>query len=209
MFTLYLACFLIGGIFVGLSVLGGIDGTDFDHDFSLSHDLELGHNLETDIEINPYSEEEEESSFFTKHKRKFPRLPLTSLKFWTFGACFFGLTGLLLSLIQPPTLSPVAIMIISLVIGLFFGTAIVVILRNLQSNQANSMIHSEDLAGLEATVEIPFNSQTKGKVRVNVKGAIVDLIALTEDSKAFTKGEQVLIVGRENSKVWVVSISNQ
>jgi membrane protein implicated in regulation of membrane protease activity len=196
MFSIYFFTLLIGGAFVALSIFGGLD-----HDFDFFHDLDP--DFDTDVEITSY-ENPQKSSFLKRfRRRKFPRLPVTSLKFWTFGGCFFGLTGVLLSVFFP-ILSPKFIAIISIIIGVICGTSLVIILRQLRNNQADSLVNPDDLVGLLAVVELPFDNNCKGKIRVNVKDTIVDLIALTENPKGFIKGEKVLIVGMENNKVWVV-----
>jgi membrane protein implicated in regulation of membrane protease activity len=199
MLTLYTVCFIVGGTFVALAAFAGIDGPDFDLEF------------DTDLELTAPREEEPETwNWSRKRPRKQSGLPLTSLKFWTFGSCFFGLTGILLSLLQP-ALSRGAIAAIALAVGVGCGTAIAIALQRLSENQANSLIRSNDLIGLVGTVEIPFDRNSKGKIRINVKDTSLDLVALTESSQTFKKGEQVYIVGIENSKVWVVekeSLSN-
>lgn len=192
MFALYTLCAIVGGAFVILAAVAGVDGPDFDLEF------------DTDIELTaPREEEAGDSIFRRKRPRKQFWLPVTSLKFWTFGSCFFGLTGLVLSRSQS-SLSRGAIAAISLAVGIVCGTAIAVILRRLRQHQADSLIRPNDLLGLPGTVEIPFDRDSKGKIRVNVKGSSLDLVALTESDKVFNRGEQVYIVGFENNKVWVV-----
>ena len=206
MFYIYLVSFIVGGIFVALSALAGIDGVEFDNDFDVDElDIDIDEDFDSDIEISEYGEKNQNSYFMQRRKRKFPRLPITSLKFWTFGFCFFGLTGLILSWLQPQGISAGLILLIAIIMGLICGTSIVTILRSVRINQANSLLESSDLVGLLATVEIPFDHQSKGKIRVNIDGSSLDLIAVTEESKVFTKGEQVLVIGRENNRVWVVS----
>ena len=67
----------------------------------------------------------------------------------------------------------------------------------------------EDLIGLCATVELPFDGDSKGKVRVNVKGSMVDLIAITDDPSRFQVGDRVLIIQMEDKKVWVTRHNSQ
>ncbi|MBD2580182.1 NfeD family protein [Oscillatoria sp. FACHB-1406] len=187
---LYTLCALIGGAFVLLAAVGGIDGPDFDFDF------------DTDLDFPPHSPTEE-SLFDRPRPRKPFWLPFFSLKFWTFGVCFFGLTGIVLSRI-PSNLSPVAIAAISAIMGIFLGTFVALVLQHLRRHQANSLIRPNDLIGLPGVVEIPVARDRKGKIRVSVKGSNLDLIALTESDRNFERGEKVYIVGSENHKVWVV-----
>lgn len=187
---LYTLCALIGGAFVLLAAFGGIDGPDFDFDF------------DTDFDFPPHQREEE--SFFDRpRRRKLFWLPFFSLKFWTFGSCFFGLTGMVLSRI-PSGLSTVAIAAISAIMGIILGTLVALVLQHLRRHQANSLIRPNDLIGLPGVVEIPVARDRRGKIRVSVKGSNLDLIALTESDRSFDRGEKVYIVGSENNKVWVV-----
>lgn len=180
MLTIYWICFIAGGFLVALAALTGLDGIDFGTDWDL--DLEL------------------------RAARRW-WLPVFSLKFWTFGSCFFGLTGLLFSRFYP-LLSSLGVAALALAVGLSVGTAMAWIMRILPARQVDSLIRTQDLVGLIGTVVIPFDASCKGKIRVSVKGVVVDFPAFTtEESKGFMKGEPVLIVGIENNKVWVVSES--
>ncbi len=66
-------------------------------------------------------------------------------------------------------------------------------------------MRSEWVVGLSGTVEIPFDSRSKGKVCVNVQGSMVDFVAFTDEPKAFNKGDRVFIVEIKGHKVGVVS----
>ncbi|NEQ36869.1 MAG: NfeD-like protein [Okeania sp. SIO3I5] len=187
----YLFCLIIGGAFVALSAFSGLDGVDFDQDF------------EPDLEIIDQGNKQGNTSIYNQSRRRL-WLPFLSLKFWTFGSCFFGLTGVLLSNLSP-SLSPTIIAIISIIVGLLCGTIMAYVLHTLKNRPANSLVRSDDLLGLSGTVEIPFNKNSKGKIRVNVKESMVEFIAFSEENREFTKGEKVFIVGVENNRVWVVS----
>lgn len=194
MFTLYVFCLAIGGGFVILSALAGIDGADFDTQF------------DSDIQLIEPATTSKTSSF----KRNLPKrrdwlsLPVFSLRFWTFGGCFFGLTGVLLTKLNL-LLSPFLILGIALITGVSFGTTIVKILRYLHNQQANSLIQSQDLIGMWATVEIPFDQTCKGKIRLMVKDSVLELIALTEENRTFARGDQVFVVAINNNKAFVIA----
>ncbi len=194
MLTLYWSCFLIGGIFVVLAVVGGIDGIEFE--------------LELDSDVELFDRTDRPSSSLISPRRKRRQLPFLSLmknlKFWTFGSCFFGLTGVLLSQIQTglPTL---VITLIAIGMGLICGTAISGTLLYLRRQQADSLISHDDLVGLAGTVEIPFDAQTRGKVRLKVKGSLLEVVAFTDGANVFQPGEQVVVVGTQENRVWVVS----
>ncbi|NEP78024.1 MAG: NfeD-like protein [Okeania sp. SIO3C4] len=186
----YVFCLIIGGAFVALSAFAGLDGVDFDQDF------------EPDLEIIDRSNRQVNTSIYQRRRGLW--LPLFSLKFWTFGSCFFGLTGILLSYISP-TLSPTIIAIISIIVGILCGTVMAWVLHTLKNSQADSLVRSGDLVGLSGIVQIPFDKNSRGKIRLNVKESVVELMAFTEEFREFTRGEKALIVGIENNRAWVVS----
>lgn len=95
---------------------------------------------------------------------------------------------------------------ISIAIGIFFGILIVLTLQLWRRRQVvDSLIRPNDVVGLSGIVEIPFDSMSQGKVRLNVKGSLIDFTAFTDQPKEFTKGEQVFVVGMRRNKVWVVA----
>ncbi|MDJ0554206.1 MAG: NfeD-like protein [Microcoleaceae cyanobacterium MO_207.B10] len=187
----YIFCLIIGGAFVALSVFAGLDGVDFDQDFDPDFEVVDRPNKKT-------------NTLFNSRPRRRLWLPLFSFKFWTFGSCFFGLTGILLSY-SSPTLSPTIVAIISIIVGILCGTIMAWVLHTLKHNQVDSLVRSADLVGLSGTVEIPFDKDSRGKIRVNVKESIVEFIAFTEESREFHQGEIAFIVGVENNRAWVIS----
>ncbi len=94
---------------------------------------------------------------------------------------------------------------ISIAIGIFVGALIVWFIYFWRRRQIiDSLMKPEDLVGLCGIVELPFDVNSKGKVRVAVKGSMVDLIALTDDQQGFQIGDRILIVQMKGNKVWVV-----
>lgn len=192
--TIYWFCFLIGGIFVTLAVVGGVDGVEFE--FEPDSDLDLSDRGEGRPSAPPR---------FRTSKRSFTLLDVvTSFKFWTFGLCFFGLTGLVLSHLSV-SLSPVLVVLIAVAMGLLMGTAMSSILLSLRRRHADSLIGPDDLIGLAGTVEIPFDATTRGKVRLEVKGTSRDFVAMTDHPSVLAFGTTVMVVGTKNNQVWVIA----
>ena len=95
---------------------------------------------------------------------------------------------------------------ISITIGIFVGALIVWFIYFWRRRQiVDSLIKAEDIVGLYGTVEIPFTNDSKGKIRVNIKGSMVDLIAITDESREFHSGDRVFIIQMKQNKVLVVS----
>lgn len=98
---------------------------------------------------------------------------------------------------------------ISVAVGIFGGMLIVFLLWIFRRREViNSLVSPQDFLGLACTVEIPFDIHSRGKVNLNVKGSNLELVARTTESKIFTRGDKVFIVGTENNQVWVVSKSS-
>ena len=220
--TVYWFCFIVGGVFVALSALGGLDGLEFDTevegldfdaeveglDFEMEAEgLDLEPEFETDLELVDHGEEAQRTQQRPRQRRR--RRPLsmvsilTTFKFWTFGSCFFGLTGLLLSALTRLGEAPIAA--IAAVIGLCFGCAIAIILQSLRYNQTDSLVRSDDLVGMTGIVELPFDANGPGKVRLKVKGTTVDYLAFTDDPMPLTQGTPVVVMGTQQNRIWVVS----
>ena len=185
MLTLYWLCFLVAGGFVSLAALGGLDGLDFDHELP-------------DLDVP-------DPAFPKAKSQCWQWLSLlVSLKFWTFGLCFFGLTGLLLTF-WSPGLSPLGVLLGAIAMGLLLGTLMASILRTLRQRQVNSLIRSSDLIGQAGTVTLPFDHQSRGKVCLTLKGSRLELTAKTDDPHPLAVGDTVTVLRVERNRLWVIS----
>lgn len=197
MLTIYWFTFAVGGVFVLLAVLSGMDGADFgDHDFEV--------HLDEDVEVvDP--QERSPGLFATRRRTPWDGILgiVKSLKFWTFGLCFFGLTGLVLSNLAVE-LPPLLVALIAILMGLTCGSLVAGSLRLLRRRQTDSLVRETDLVGLTGTVEIPFDQQSRGKVRLLVKGSMLDLLASTDEAKPLQLGDRVLVVSTDQNRLWVV-----
>lgn len=194
--SIYVICLLVGGTFVLFSALGGLDGVEFGDD---TDDIfgDFGFGTHTD------SDSPERGRGIRATSRRL-WLPIFSLRFWTFGSCFFGLSGLLVSLVRPD-LAAWVVAAIALALGTTCGIAAAWTLRSLGNSKANSLVGSDDVTGLIGTVEIPFEANSRGKISLSIKGSTVSFMAFTEEERAFNRGDRVLVVGRQKNQLWVVS----
>jgi hypothetical protein len=193
MISLYGFCFIVGGIFVALAAIAGLDGADFDSHFEIDLSGEIGPGIGN------------ERPALMLRQLLAALFPILSLRFWTFGSFVFGMMGLLLTLLATD-LSPSLKFGISLATGLAFGSLIVAILRSLKGQgDADSLIRSDDLVGALGVVEIPFDTNSRGKIRVEIKGSQVFLKAVTNEVRSFEQGDRVLVLGMEDNRAWVVS----
>ncbi len=118
-------------------------------------------------------------------------LPVTSLRFWIFFAAFFGVTGTLFTTTgaAPAWLSAV----VSAGVGYVAGLAMVKTMRLLASRESSSSVGLGDYVGETATVLVPVGPGRVGKVRLDIKGRTIDLLAETEDPFLLEAREKVVI----------------
>jgi membrane protein implicated in regulation of membrane protease activity len=191
-------CFVAGGMFVLLAAVGGLDGIDIDTDFDLDVDGAAAIDDIDDIDLGTQVDQT-----LTALRGRW-WLPFLSLRFWTFALCFFGLTGLLLRWLQPG-LAGWLVAIIAILMGLFCGLVAALVLRSLGRQSVSSLIRPEELTGQIATVEVPFDASSRGKVYLSIHNSRVSFFALTQEERSFQPGDTVLVVGMEHGKLWVAS----
>ncbi|MCC7538331.1 MAG: hypothetical protein IT379_19050 [Deltaproteobacteria bacterium] len=116
-----------------------------------------------------------------------------SLRFWTFFAAFFGLTGVLMRglAVLPGEIGPLAA---AVGMGLVSGLAVQLVVRKIGRSSLNSAIGVDDFVGQSAKVVLPVARGDVGKVRVTVKGQDIDVIATTDDDEKLEAQEEVLVV---------------
>jgi membrane protein implicated in regulation of membrane protease activity len=126
-------------------------------------------------------------------------IPFLSIRFWTYAIGTFGVIGVLLSLVsraQEP-----AIVTISGVTGFAMGLVAACAYRWAQKCQTSSAVSENDYVGTEAHVLVAARPGHPGKVRMSIRGDLIDMIAATEGDKSIEAGEEVLVVGLDGSQV--------
>jgi membrane protein implicated in regulation of membrane protease activity len=179
----YLFTLIVGAILLGGSILLGGKDVDADGHGSGDKDTEVGGHGDF-------------AGFL---------LSFLSLRFWTFAFAFFGLTGLVLELLdlvgnQWLTLG------LALAMGMGIGTAATTILRKLGMDTSGQTATSADYIGKTARVVVPIEGKGVGKVRVDVKGTSVDLMAVGIDEEDFEGREEVLIVEMDGPRARVARV---
>ncbi len=180
--TLYIGALVFGGVLLGSSVLlGGHDDADLDSDVDGHLDGDLDKDLPSADALGVL-------------------WLLRSLRFWTFFFAFFGLTGVLLDglgLIGNEWIS----LGLSLGMGTLIGGGAAALIRSLARDETAHAADETDYLGKSASVIVPIKKGGVGKVRVEVKGQLVDLLA-EADEDIDAKGE-VLIVEIEGTRARV------
>jgi membrane protein implicated in regulation of membrane protease activity len=84
---------------------------------------------------------------------------------------------------------------ICIAIGIVIGFFIVwLIYLQRQQQIVDSLIRPQNLIGCIGTVEVPFNINSQGKVRLNIKNSQVDFVAYTDEMRDFSQGSKVIVV---------------
>lgn len=182
MVYLYLFALVVGGILLGSSILLGGHGdahAQLDHGAAPAPE---GQGDAAGVE-----------SFLAS---------VLSVRFWTFFAAFFGLTGIafeMLGLVPWTWLTAV----LSTGMGAFAGGAAVFLVKRLANDQTNSAVSSADYVGKTGRVMVGFGPGQVGKVRVEIKGATIDLLAAPVEDGDFTAKDEVIVVEMDGPRAKV------
>lgn len=186
---LYIGALVFGGVLLGSSILLGghddadIDGADFDKDIDFDGDKDV--DLDGDIGI-----------FWI----------FRSLRFWTFFLAFFGLTGVLLQGFGLVA-SELVTLGLSIGMGSLVGISGAAAIRALMKDETADAAHEGDYIGKSAKVVVPVKAGGVGKVRVEVKGQMVDVLATT-DGEAISADDEVLIVEMEGTRAKIARVDD-
>lgn len=130
---------------------------------------------------------------------------LTSIRFWTFFLTFFGLVGVVLTGFGLAGTVGTALAAVGM--GLATGAGIALTMRRLASTP-DSAARADDYIGKTARVLVPVKRLGVGKVRVQVKGTTVDLLATTDDDVDLATTDEVLVVEMEGTRAKVSRVKD-
>ena len=175
MIYLYLFSLVAGGILLGSSILfGGHDGADahahLDHG---SAAVPEGAGDAAGVE-----------SFLAA---------LMSVRFWTFFAAFFGLTGIVFEMVGASPWSWLTA-VVSAAMGTVAGGSAVFLVKKLANDQTNSAVRTSDYVGKTGRVLVGFGPGQVGKVRIEVKGSTIDVLAAPVEDGSFGTKDEVIVV---------------
>ena len=103
---------------------------------------------------------------------------LFSTPFWPFGLTGFGLSGLLMQLLVGNSARwPSHLVAVSMGAGMgFLATRL---LRVIGQQEADSLVRSDDLIGLEGVVTLAMDAEQRGFVELSVRGTLLRRPALS------------------------------
>jgi membrane protein implicated in regulation of membrane protease activity len=174
--TIYLTALAFGGVLLVATLLGGHGHGDADHHVG-DHDQDPDH---------PHGHDAGPAA------RAALVLPFLSLRFWTFGLAFFGLTGALLHGLG--STSPLIAAVLAAALGLALGYGAARLFQTLARETVGQLAPDGGHVGREGKLLLPVARGQRGKVRVTAGGAAVDMLAESDDERPLPAGTTVLIV---------------
>lgn len=185
----YVFALVLGGVLLAASmVLGGKD-LDADHDVGGDHGVDHhGDGSHGDL-----------GGLFAV---------LVSMRFWTFFATFFGLTGLVLEGLEL-TSNPWLARGLAVGVGFLTGWATVKVLRHLAASESGVAATVDDYVGRSGEVLLRVVPGSLGKIRIELKGTTVDVLAVIEDDDVLEPGSHALIVEMRGTQALVSKIAGK
>jgi membrane protein implicated in regulation of membrane protease activity len=122
-----------------------------------------------------------------------------SLRFWAFALLAFGLTGALLSFFG--LAGAVAAGVVAAVAGLASGIVATTVIRRMSQRGPTSQIVPTEVVGKLGRVLVPMEGAGRGKVRIEVKGQLVDYVAASAEPLA--QGDTVVVEDYEKGEIVV------
>jgi membrane protein implicated in regulation of membrane protease activity len=113
-----------------------------------------------------------------------------SLRFWTFAALGFGLSGTLLH--QLGLAHPLVALCVAITTGLGSGLFAAMAYRMLRRASGGTEARASQASGRVGRVVVACKKGVPGQVRVEIGGSSVDLLAMTEDEE-IGRGEAVIV----------------
>jgi membrane protein implicated in regulation of membrane protease activity len=200
MFGFYLASAIIGWAFVGLFLFGGID-SEVDADF----DGDLDADFDADVDVDLDGEIDAGGSGFAASIAS-AGLSLLSFRSIVFFLAFFGLTGIVLDVIDAGAL---ATLIAGIGVGAFAWVFNSFVFRALKVADVSSTLREADLRGAMGEVVLPISPGHRGRISIAVGEQRRYLTAAPHDASkqgSFAVGDPIVVVGLDNGTALVTAI---
>ncbi len=193
---LYLFGLIVGGILLGASILLGGKEAGGDHgDAGGEADADHGDGG-ADKEVAHEGGHGSFDSFLWI---------FASVRFWTFFLAFFGMTGLALTALDVSTL---ATLLSAIGMGGGCGLAAVYAIRALTSSSSSSAASADEYVGKTVKVRVSIPEGKQGKVRLQLRGSTVDVLAVTDEAGGLQTGEEALIIEMDGNTARVARVND-
>lgn len=193
--TIYLFCAIVGG---GLMVFSAVSaGMGHGHG-----DADLDFDSDTDASASDFDNGGQKGGF----ENLVAWIPFTSLRFWIFALGTFGLMGWVctfFNLSKEPTIA-----IASGATGFAVGTTVSILWRLFTTKMTGDYIGANDFCGVEGRVLVTVSPNSLGKVRVTVKGDIIDLIAKNREGLTISQNANVVVTDFEDNIAYVMPLES-
>ncbi len=177
MFALFVGLMVVG---IGLLLLQSLGGHDVDSDADgILDDVETGHEA--------------------------PWLLLANIRFWAFACAASGTIGTL-GLWLTDT-SPAVVAVVAALCGLGLGFLVTYFLHHLQRDSSASMASMDTSRGRVGRVVLAIGEGGRGKVRIEIKGAMVDLVARSD--APLEAGTEVVVMEIDGTEALVTRIPSE
>ena len=129
---------------------------------------------------------------------------LFSTPFWSFGLTGFGLSGLLMQLLMRNSAGWFT-QLIALTVGAGMGMVATRLLRVIGRREADSLVRSDDLIGLEGVVTLAMDAEKRGFVELSVRGTLLRRPALSCEG-ALAANTKVVVVASDDHTLRVETL---
>ena len=129
---------------------------------------------------------------------------LFSTPFWSFGLTSFGLSGLLMQLLVRNSAGWFT-QLIALTMGVGMGLVATRLLRVIGRREADSLVRSDDLIGLEGVVTLAMDAEQRGFVELSVRGTLLRRPALSCKG-ALAPNTKVVVVASDDHTLRVETL---
>ena len=210
---IYIAAFIIGGILLGASLFLGGHDTDADHDLHVEADVDADVDADADVDLDADADADVDADADADADHDASAdgdvdagthgvslsdfwIPFLSVRFWVFFLCFFGVTGIVLTLLA--LAGKWATLVTAVGMGTVTGFAAAFIIQRLKRAEVGLAVTEEDFRGREAQVLLPIEAGERGKIRLEVRGNTVDLVARCDGERSIGTGRTVLVIEIED-----------
>lgn len=192
--TVYWISLIVGGFFVLLSIFGGGD-SEADADVDVDADVDMDFDVDADIDLDAGADVDldADTDVHVGGGGGPDFIDLFTLRALFLFAAFFGLTGVLLNLVN--TGEPVT-GVLAFLTGAIVGLGGNYVIKRVGYAHISSTVTATDLKGRTGQVIIPFDHTDKGKITLVSKGQRLQLVAraFEEAEDVFEPGDEVVVV---------------